>query len=444
MPHLVHERKECRDNSWCEIRASSGNRDNRSPRPLRDWIRWLGFGRAGPIAKASGGSLQRRVRKSWGLGNGGGPSIARRSRLALLSFFDIGVASNCLQRLEDTKGQSPELIRSASRKPHSHLGKGARGSGGLGLPPIQSACESRRMERPVEQEIAELEENGFVILPEVLTRAEIAGLTEALAPYEAQRPMGRNNFEGEQSKRIYSLAGKGDRFMALAEHPRIVRLLDRLLLPRWLLSTMQSIRLFPGETRQPWHTDDAFYLIPRPRQRLAISVIWAIEPFTAENGATEVFPGSHRWADRAPGLAIGCRAYGGDAGRLGARLRGRALASRGCERLAEHAPLHQPSILPAVAEDAGVPTPDRAAGDREAVLCARALDAGLQHSPALPRPGGGCIHCASIDRTTGTTRQRRPRSRTECWSGPNRRCTCRTPTDSYVPDPGADALPSPK
>jgi ectoine hydroxylase-related dioxygenase (phytanoyl-CoA dioxygenase family) len=63
---------------------------------------------------------------------------------------------------------------------------------------------------------------------------------------------------------------------------------------------MQSIRLLPGETPQPWHADDVFYPVPRPRARLAVSVIWAIEPFTVENGATEVIPGSHLWGDEHP------------------------------------------------------------------------------------------------------------------------------------------------
>ncbi len=149
-------------------------------------------------------------------------------------------------------------------------------------------------------ELETFEQQGFVILESLLDAAERDALVRALAPHERDRPMGRNDFEGQQSRRVYSLAGKGEVFQRLLEHPRIVALLDRLLLPNWLLSTSQSIRLYPGETAQAWHTDDAFYLIPRPRGRLAVSTIWAIEDFTVENGATEVIPGSHRWAQEHP------------------------------------------------------------------------------------------------------------------------------------------------
>jgi ectoine hydroxylase-related dioxygenase (phytanoyl-CoA dioxygenase family) len=145
-----------------------------------------------------------------------------------------------------------------------------------------------------------LTEHGYVILPELLGRAEREALVAALEPYERGRPMGRNGFEGERTHRVYSLAGKGDAFQSLAEHPAVLGLLDQLLAPNYLLSTLQSIRLHPGETPQPWHTDDGFYPIARPRTRLAISTIWAIEAFTEDNGATQVIPGSHLWGPEHP------------------------------------------------------------------------------------------------------------------------------------------------
>jgi ectoine hydroxylase-related dioxygenase (phytanoyl-CoA dioxygenase family) len=146
-----------------------------------------------------------------------------------------------------------------------------------------------------------LQRDGYVILERALDRAAIDELIAALAPFEAHRPMGRNAFEGLRSQRVYSLAGKGAPFLRLAEHPDVLSVVDRALLPNFLLSTAQSIRLHPGEAAQAWHTDDGFYVSPRPHaQILAITVIWAIEDFTADNGATELIPGSHRWGTEPP------------------------------------------------------------------------------------------------------------------------------------------------
>ena len=150
-------------------------------------------------------------------------------------------------------------------------------------------------------DLERFQRDGYVILERALDAAAVAEIVAALAPYEANRPMGRNAFEGQKSQRVYSLAAKGEVFQRLAEHPRVMALCEKLLLPNFLLSTLQSIRLHPGEQAQAWHTDDAFYQVPRPRpESLAVSVIWAIEDFTEENGATEIIAGSHRWGMEHP------------------------------------------------------------------------------------------------------------------------------------------------
>src|SRR5512140_2426716 len=152
-----------------------------------------------------------------------------------------------------------------------------------------------------------LARDGYVILERAIDRVAVEELIAALAPFEAHRPMGRNAFEGLRSQRVYSLAGKGAPFLRLAEHPDVLALLDRALLPNSLRPTAQSIRLHPGEAAQSWHTDDAFYLMPRPPARtLGVSVIWAIEDFTADNGAAEIIPGSHRWGMEHPDARAAC------------------------------------------------------------------------------------------------------------------------------------------
>lgn len=153
------------------------------------------------------------------------------------------------------------------------------------------------MPDPVES----FQRDGYAILERAIDRSFCDELIAALAPFEADRPMGRNAFEGLRSHRVYSLVGKGEPFRRLAEQPDVLAVIDRVLMPNYLLSTEQSIRLHPGEQAQKWHTDDGFYHTPRPHPHtLAVTVIWAIEDFTADNGATEFIPGSQRWADDHP------------------------------------------------------------------------------------------------------------------------------------------------
>lgn len=108
---------------------------------------------------------------------------------------------------------------------------------------------------------------------------------------------GRNSFEGVKTQRVYDVLSKTRTTDRLADHPRILGLMDRLFRPGFLLSQSQIINILPGEAPQGLHTDDNFYRLPRPRQALGAATVWAIDEFTAENGATVIVPGSHAWGD---------------------------------------------------------------------------------------------------------------------------------------------------
>jgi len=147
----------------------------------------------------------------------------------------------------------------------------------------------------ITDDVETIRRDGFLVIPDLLAEDEIAELRQALAPYLDRR--GRNDFEGFETERVYTLVARGAPFERLAEHPRVLELCDEFLEPSYLLTASQAIRIHPGETPQPWHTDDGFYRIPRPRPAVSLSTIVAIDPFTTINGATQLVPGSHLWDD---------------------------------------------------------------------------------------------------------------------------------------------------
>ncbi len=145
-------------------------------------------------------------------------------------------------------------------------------------------------------QLAELDSQGFTIIEGFLDRERLARVN---ALYDAWLGgyRGRNNFEGTCTERIYTLVARDRVFQDIVEDPRVLALCDAVLAPNYLLTASQAIVIGPGETPQPWHTDDSFYLIPRPRPMVSLSTIVAVEDFDAANGGTEVIPGSHRWSD---------------------------------------------------------------------------------------------------------------------------------------------------
>ncbi|BBY58955.1 hypothetical protein MSAR_20910 [Mycolicibacterium sarraceniae] len=147
----------------------------------------------------------------------------------------------------------------------------------------------------IESDLATLDRDGYLVVERLMPLELCAQIAETMDTLLGH--VGRNVFEGLHTQRVYSLLTKARVCDALVEHPRVLALLDRLLLPNYLLSQLQSIRIGPGETAQFLHFDDGMYPLPRPRAALSAATIWAISDFTADNGATVVIPGSHRWDD---------------------------------------------------------------------------------------------------------------------------------------------------
>jgi len=149
----------------------------------------------------------------------------------------------------------------------------------------------------------EIQEHGYCVIENAFSEQQVQRTRDELAPWLQQKLMGRNDFEGEHSERVYALLAKSPTIAEMIEHPAVLAIADALLEPNYLLSAALAINVHSGETPQPWHIDDGAgdLATPKPRAPLGVSAIWALDDFTATNGATEVIPGSHRWdQDRLP------------------------------------------------------------------------------------------------------------------------------------------------
>lgn len=147
----------------------------------------------------------------------------------------------------------------------------------------------------IEGDFEALVRDGYVIIENIISPtlcAEIKAAGQALL-----QTSGRNGYEAISTQRVYNILSKTRVTDVLATHPRILGLLDQLFRPGYLLSQSQIVNVLPGAGAQDLITGDAFYCLPRPRQPLATTAVWAIDAFTEENGATEIIPGSHEWDD---------------------------------------------------------------------------------------------------------------------------------------------------
>ncbi|WP_254126930.1 phytanoyl-CoA dioxygenase family protein [Aquihabitans sp. G128] len=138
--------------------------------------------------------------------------------------------------------------------------------------------------------------DGYAIVPDAIEPDLLDALTEALDRLEhdlAVRPA-RNAFEGTSTVRIYNLLAHGSPFEQVPVHPAVLPIVEGVLDPGCLVSSLSSIAIGPGEVPQPIHADDQMMPIDKPHVATVCNTMWALTDFTEANGATRIIPGSHR------------------------------------------------------------------------------------------------------------------------------------------------------
>jgi len=148
-----------------------------------------------------------------------------------------------------------------------------------------------------------LQEHGLCIVGRLVDAATVERFGSELAPHFDALPLAEAR---NRTKRIHSRTlATSPTYGALVLHPLVRSVCERILGPNCVrdqLSSIQGIEVWPGAADQDLHRDDAIFRMPRPRPEMELNAIWAVDDFTAENGATRVVPGSHRWDDaRKPG-----------------------------------------------------------------------------------------------------------------------------------------------
>ncbi len=143
-----------------------------------------------------------------------------------------------------------------------------------------------------------LETDGCVVIEDVLEARAVAALAAELAPHFEAAPNCSGDFYGYATKRLSGLIAKSPTCQAMAINPSVLGVMDHFLLKgcrAYHLNLTQAIQIGPGEPAQVIHRDDLMFNFAHPEFEAMINTMWAVDDFTAENGATHVVPGSHKW-----------------------------------------------------------------------------------------------------------------------------------------------------
>lgn len=153
--------------------------------------------------------------------------------------------------------------------------------------PVISSCIDR------------LQADGYLIARSLLSPDIIAALDADLASAFATAPMGRGDFYGYRTKRFGSLLRRSPRAADLVLQPLILELARKILggaCERIQLNVAQAIAIHPGEIEQFPHCDHDMWPGAKGAHEYLLNVIWPLTDFTSSNGATRIYPGSHKLA----------------------------------------------------------------------------------------------------------------------------------------------------
>lgn len=150
-----------------------------------------------------------------------------------------------------------------------------------------------------DQHRQQLDEQGFTVLPGAIPPDLLIGLrTRIREVFEEEGERAGHEFRTEpNAHRLANLVDKGEVFGRAILMPHVLEYVRHVLGPAIKLSSLNARSADPDtEVGQPLHVDMA--AIPDERGYWVCNTIWVLDDFTADNGATRMVPGSHRWGTR--------------------------------------------------------------------------------------------------------------------------------------------------
>eukprot|EP01012_Entosiphon_sulcatum_P028295 TRINITY_DN3418_c0_g3_i1.p1 TRINITY_DN3418_c0_g3~~TRINITY_DN3418_c0_g3_i1.p1 ORF type:complete len:296 (-),score=29.88 TRINITY_DN3418_c0_g3_i1:15-875(-) len=141
---------------------------------------------------------------------------------------------------------------------------------------------------------------GYVIIEDVVDVEKTTEIRKELERLLEKQSSGRDAFEGRKSKKLYTVVAHTRVADSLLTHSLVLAVARNVIGEYAQLNSSVVAQVLPGEIEQQLHRDADKYPIScractncnTVHQEIIINSMWALTPFTLNNGATHVVPRS--------------------------------------------------------------------------------------------------------------------------------------------------------
>ncbi|MBV9542095.1 MAG: phytanoyl-CoA dioxygenase family protein [Alphaproteobacteria bacterium] len=140
-------------------------------------------------------------------------------------------------------------------------------------------------------------ENGYCIIPNLMPPPKVRALHDDLRERFEKTGFSDGDFYGRRTKRFGGLLKRSAHAAAFVQNPLILDIAQSVLglhCDRFQLNLTQALEIWPGEPEQLPHRDQDMWQGPKGQIEYLINVMWPFTPYRGENGATVLWPNSHK------------------------------------------------------------------------------------------------------------------------------------------------------
>lgn len=145
-----------------------------------------------------------------------------------------------------------------------------------------------------------LQSQGYSVIRDAVPLEMVHALASDLEPVFETTSLSVGPFYGGTTKRFHGLLRRSPHMAAFVQHAGVLSTVEAILgrhCDTIQLNLTQAIEILPGGDAQPPHRDQDMWPVHTSGVEYLVNVMWPFSPYTAKNGATIIWPGSHRRQD---------------------------------------------------------------------------------------------------------------------------------------------------